>query len=502
MIASNNLRLFYVKYSFLFFMLAQVISSAAFGNYGSDSRLVKISFDRIELLVPVESVSKDTDPIFLYRQLGDEKVAGLIGEQLQYLIAAFSLHRAPMNFLKSSGTIALRSVPMIDEAKIAVVKRFNRTWLSLPYSYTDEGVFHKSLFKDGKQDADIKVRIPLHLDGIYQLGIVPIADALLLYQLDLSGNLEEIKADQNEGESHINLCTDLHYNGLGDLWYFWNPYNLGCPQAAKAQSQIISGKVISDLEIPDATLHYKDFLKDQVLDITYIVGVDSNYRNGDYGRETFRKSEQILTNGRASLVHPTVKVKLTEGEKKLLEMLPEEQNLAFQYEKNTLYEKVLVLDQPGYKVRLKMFLENPASEDPRKWKSFVKHASEGLIHSDLFIYDGHSGLGGYLDPGVLFNNNRSLIRNKQQVYFFNGCTTFPYYSQSFFDLKATRLDPKGRKKLDIVTTALGATFTIGAGQDVALIYSLSLLSGNWKEIMDRLYSVFPEESALTYVVTQ
>jgi hypothetical protein len=450
----------------------------------------------------LESPPADQTPEEVAEDLGQETLHNLIHQQLQYLLAAFSLHPKPTNFLHSSGTIALRETPTIIETSYELKERFGADFLSLKYSYQDEAIFHRNVFAEGSEEATVEVRLPLYTEGYYELGFVEIKTALLLYSQHLDGSLDEIKNARNEGKSQINLCTDLHYNDLGDYWYFWNPYAIGCPLAAKRRTQSVTARVSAVPELADQKPAYKKMIQDRVLDVTYIVGVDSNFRNGDYGRETFRKAFQLLNLGRAALKNKTVLKKLTEGEMALLDLLPEGEDIRFMPTYDSSFEKKLELNRDGYTVKVHMVLADPGSEDPARWEKFRATAVNGLIHSDVFIYDGHSGLGGFLDPANLFDHKSKLSKLKSQIFFFNGCTTFPYYSQSFFDLKATESDPDGRRNLDIITTALGATFNLGAGQDVALIFSLALQSGDWSDIMDRLHLVFPEESALTYVVTE
>src|SRR5690606_19807601 len=123
--------------------------------------------------------------------------------------------------------------------------------------------------------------------------------------------------------------------------------------------------------------------------------------------------------------------------------------------------------------------------------------------ADVFIYDGHSGLGGYLYVDRFaddLNRPLKLDPNKHQIFYFNGCSTYAYYNGDYFDLKKTAEDPTGSKKLDIITTSIGALFSIGARHDVTLIKAL--VDGerpSWQEIMDATYRVSPEETALTHV---
>ena len=116
-----------------------------------------------------------------------------------------------------------------------------------------------------------------------------------------------------------------------------------------------------------------------------------------------------------------------------------------------------------------------------------------------FIYNGHSGLGEFLGRDVLFRDDERLDSSKYQVFFFNGCSTYAYYDLDYFDMKKTPQDPNGTKNLDIITTTIGADFSIGPGSDVMLIRDLAAGQASWQEIIDHIYTVDPSQSALIQV---
>jgi hypothetical protein len=116
-----------------------------------------------------------------------------------------------------------------------------------------------------------------------------------------------------------------------------------------------------------------------------------------------------------------------------------------------------------------------------------------MENDDVFIYDGHSGLGAYLGLDVfppVLKRPLELPRDKSQIFFFDGCSTFSYYNRDFFNLKASPEDPAGTKNLDILTTAIGAAFDIGARDDVALIVGLvDAKRPSWQKILRSIYEV-------------
>jgi DNA uptake protein ComE-like DNA-binding protein len=73
---------------------------------------------------------------------------------------------------------------------------------------------------------------------------------------------------------------------------------------------------------------------------------------------------------------------------------------------------------------------------------------EAFKNGDLVLYDGHSYIGsGPLDPSKY--THYDFAQGKYQVFFFNSCVSFNYYSIDFFDLKTN-----GTQDLDLVTNGV------------------------------------------------
>lgn len=134
---------------------------------------------------------------------------------------------------------------------------------------------------------------------------------------------------------------------------------------------------------------------------------------------------------------------------------------------------------------------------------FLNLATAGLETADIFIYDGHSGLGSYMNLSRFekhLGRPLKLPLNKSQIFYFNGCSTFPYYNAVYFALKRTTEDPVGSRHLDIITTSVGATFDVGARHDAAFLGGLLLGKyPTWQKILDEIYEVDPVESTLSHV---
>jgi len=76
----------------------------------------------------------------------------------------------------------------------------------------------------------------------------------------------------------------------------------------------------------------------------------------------------------------------------------------------------------------------------------VNYFSEALSNSQIVAYDGHSGLGGNLEYDRF---DLGKLSNQYQIFFFNGCSSYPYFNQMYFNQK-----PAGKKNLEIITAGL------------------------------------------------
>jgi hypothetical protein len=460
--------------------------------YGTDARRAEMTFSTT-LYFPLP-VGYQGDVGALYQD-GEmrEAIDEAINLQLQHMFGAFVNHTKPFDFTQSPGIP--RERPEIKVTKTERVQGHAAAYVQ--YTYKDITVFKKSVFS-GSDHVTIKFLLPKDPTAIYSKGLVPIAKAKQIYADD-EWALLDLKHLKQQGEEFANLCTDLHYNGEGDYWYFWNPHQLGCPQSTRDGTQVIEANLrplnSTQGTYPRYDTLYGDNGNGDEMRITFLAGIDENWHGSDLGVQGFKKTFAFLRDGKALLDRNDVEEYLAPGEIALLKATPDDADVRFTVLKDENRHKTLRFEGDGYKVLLNMYLVDPNSDQ------FVNLAVKGMRESDVFVYDGHSGLGGYLSVGRLFENRQYTIpRDKYQVFFFNGCSTFSYYNYDYFGLKQTDEDPRGTSNLDIVTTATPALFSRGPGTDAWLIRSLA--GGQrptWQKVIDDIYKIAAEESALVHV---
>jgi hypothetical protein len=402
--------------------------------YGADSRQARMHFSAYILYkVPAAYTGPVTQ--LLSDQAQKAKIRENIDLQLQHMYGAFTTHPA---FENNPG------IPSGDyKLTLTGAESAGNGYAKVSYNYEDVVVFSTKLFK-GAGATHISFVLPKDPVTIYKKGF-PTPSA------------------------RKNRCTDDHYNSEGDFWYFWNPYQAGCPitQADLVTTNTdLTPLAVTRNTYPEYARLYGDNGNGDVLQVSYLVGIDESFQNGDLGKATFN-------NGFALLKAAGYRVTVDEPRR-----------------------KQLVYDGPK-KAHVQMLLLDPDSAE------FASEAVKAMKTADVFLYDGHSGLGGYLSPERLNEDSGqqlALPQKKYQIFVFQGCSTYAYYNTAFFNLKKSAADPKGTKNLDIITTGIGAAFEVGAKVDAAFLTSVTMgQRPSWQEVMNRVHQAEGEDSALSHV---
>ncbi len=399
--------------------------------YGADNQSGDMQFEAyIDVTVPKGASTKE----LLFKEPARAHVMAMINKQIQHLYGTFSVHE---EFENNPGIIESKGTPVLLDAKFDATKQSAR----VTYSYKDRVVFKKKIFRGN--DPKITFLMPRDPQTIYKKS------------LDASG---------------FNPCTDKHYNGEGDFWYFWTPTQEGC-NIPDSELQKVTAKLTPKANTTKTYPDYAKILGDngngRLVKVLFLVGIDESFRHGDLGKKAYEDVRSLL---------------LKNG---------------FKLGASGPLKSFLTLKKENYDVEIDLRLVDPDSPE------FLTTAADGLEKGDIFIYDGHSGLGSYLNlPRFEKHLGRKLKLplEKSQIFYFNGCSTFPYYNADYFALKKHAQDPAGSRNLDIITTSVGATFDVGAGHDSAFL--TGVLMGKyptWQKIMDEIYAVDKAESTLSHV---
>jgi len=296
----------------------------------------------------------------------------------------------------------------------------------LTYRFKGKVVFHKDAFR-GRAERTVPIKLPLQSDRIYAHGIV----------------------------DGVNRCTDEHYDSEGDFWYFWDPEMEECPLKGGSEHVFLTQGRLEKLPntqttYPEYDLLYGDNGNADTLDVAVLIGYiddldDLRYPNRrDDGFRALRFVEQDLR-GRD--------FERTESRDAFREYANGREVPGINFYR--VFEKRVRRGGREQLIRVRVLLADTAvgSRD----LTFHRYLVPALEESDVVIYDGHSGLGGNLDLGSI-----PTVRfdpAKYQIFFFNGCSSYPYFNGTFLEAKG------GSRMLDVVTSGL-PTFTHTAGPNM------------------------------------
>ena len=264
-------------------------------------------------------------------------------------------------------------------------------------------------------------------------------------------------------------CTDEHYTGEGDFWYFWNPKQEGCPLVENTDYVKIAARVKG---FKNTRITYPEYarLVDENGDIriTAFVGMDdpdtsarNPYESKDENAPTYTSVAKYLTD-KGYVSHRWTR-------KEIEAVAP----------KHTPYPYIEEFTKQNEKANLRVRLFFGESGMDERSAAFHYFFRDSLENDSIMIYDGHSGLGGHLDILDIEKQEAIKIRlpkEKYQLYFFNSCSSYSYYNRAYFAQKATEEDPRGSKNLEILTNGLATYFAVMHDTDLELIRAVEAWS--------------------------
>ncbi len=275
-----------------------------------------------------------------------------------------------------------------------------------------------------------------------------------------------------KGAYLFNVCTDPHYQAKSDFWYFWNPEQAGCPLQEGVHFARVRGAIERS---PNTRLTYPEY--DRLVDAKGIVRVDVFFgmddsthspdpiHSGDWNAAAFRNFRKTLVS-----LGFDEKVLTTEEIRKILvsrvSTVPYLSTFSWTGKKASIVVRAFF---------------GPTSLDEHSL-AFHLLLADAFARSSVVIHDGHSGLGTTLDLEAIEQLRRFQLKpnpKRYQIYYFNSCTSYPYYQRDFFARKRTTADPSGTRQLDIVTNGLAAPFDPGATANLALIRAVQRWSAGY-----------------------
>lgn len=393
--------------------LGWITPSHAYYSYTSTE--ADLSFEAVADIPLSENVSLQT-----LNQPGRYRTAAVawVDEQIGFLIGSFQT-QAFRKAARGAGVLG----EFHDVRFLSIQNTAESGRKLVAYRFEGKMVTDKKVFGRSKS-AEIPLTMPLAPDRIFERALV----------------------------GSRNLCvTDPHYSTEGDFFYFWDPNKPGCPlRNNRTDVYRTHGRVVK-LESTRFTYpEYDKLLGDNgngdVLEIAVFLGYAATIDN--YAK-TKRRDEVHKTRVETERALRSRGFVMTEKKKDF--RLRSNGTQMRGINDYRVYEKPVETPRGTVQMRVRMLVTDTDIES--RDYTFYQLFPEALKAADIVIYDGHSGLGANLDLGNL--GHPRLSKEKYQIYFFNGCSSYPYFNGAFFDKKG------GSKSLDLVLAGMPTYFGSG-----------------------------------------
>ena len=327
------------------------------------------------------------------------------------------------------------------------------------YTFESEALFNKKAF-GRKKTIQVPIKLPFSPEEIYDFGIV--------------GNK--------------NVCTDSHYNGPEDFFYFWDPDQKGCPLKGNKFEVFRTKGILKRLPKTKRTVpNYDKIFGDNGNGDTTRIDLLFGFVNDKSPRDLSHYLEQSLKvlDPNASLkgVDDTITSAYEIFEHLEMKGFDLEERILYGILENELHRNManLVSDEesgiPGEKrtyvktfpsgkeVRINILIADSAANAHKTNKSnlFKNALEDSLMNADLIEYEGHSGLGENLNLKEMYGDKEIFDHDKSQVIFINGCHSYSYYKNNFFEAKGNK------ENLDLILSGLTTLSSDGPNNVKAFI---------------------------------
>ena len=231
------------------------------------------------------------------------------------------------------------------------------------------------------------------------------------------------------------------------FWYHWAPQKEGCPLVAQTDYAVVTAPITY---LPSTQKTYPEY--DRLfrqgpqggLRMTVFFGMEKyeetdwnpTTNEKDWGAISYRQQkEALLKMGFESVVQTEAEVRKVYNPEK---------------GKPIPFIETFTKNTAKGLLTIRLFLGNTGVNHDSK--AFHLYLKDSLLNDSVMIYNGHSGIGKNLDLSRIesLRGIKLPLAKDYQILFLGSCVPYAYYTDMFFQKKASTNDPAGTKNLDIL----------------------------------------------------
>lgn len=254
-------------------------------------------------------------------------------------------------------------------------------------------------------------------------------------------------------------CTTPHKEQQTEVfyWYYWDPARPGCDQKAGPHFQQIVVRIVKENKSTKYSHpEYKRMINSggqkNNLQMTFAFGYVKHLPNPD----PFKDEDFNMGNFRKFIEHLRYMSKVLN--------LTETPIYQSEYPQAVNPESRIGSRFVGIRNGIRMEIKVVAAGDLDQMEIFAKSFAHD--HDAFFAWMGHARVGSESD----FSNFKTIVETDPEYYsispdyqvvYWDGCTTYDFYTEPFFEMKAALdpfADPMGTKGLDIVSNGFSTPF--------------------------------------------
>lgn len=263
---------------------------------------------------------------------------------------------------------------------------------------------------------------------------------------------DRIHAQSSLHPRYRNPCTSPDFNGAEEFWYFWDPTRERCGLLGRSELLLETRGRIKKIPntrrtFPEYDRLFGDNENGELFEASVFFGYLERTNRRDDAARAYRQFNQWMAQTGFRLVESHAGFREYRDGRKF---------------RGINYLSVWENDADARRpMRVQVLLTDtdPGTKD----RTFQQYWARALERSDVVIYDGHSSLGTVFDYPEF--EKIAFSPTKYQIYFFNGCGTYPFYQQSFLSKKG------GSQNLEVITTGLETDGPASAPNAIALLES-------------------------------